>query len=228
MEITHKLKRSAAIAVISMLACRALADGTVAFNNFGGAFIYLYTDAIHNRNLVTSATLGSQDSTATGYGSTGFLDAALVWGTTASSVSTIYSGTLAGIERIGAVPGELAGNAIFTVTGTVPGNSYYFQVYFWDSSFGDSLAGLQACVASGGYFGAGTAGDNPTYGAVGAPISVAVAPDYGPGTPIFGASINAPMFGRTVILDAPEPGTLLLTASGTVGLLLLGRRKLKA
>jgi hypothetical protein len=223
MQVFHKLKTIVPIALFSMLACSAFADGSVSFANSLASAIYLYTDAIHNQDMVTSATLGSQDQTGMGYGSTGYLDAGLVWGTTASSVSTIYGGTLAGIERIGSRPGELAGNPIFDVAGTVPGDYYYFQVFFWDSSFGDSLAGLRACVAAGGYFGSAGAGDaNPAYGTVGTPVYTQVAPVASPGSLLFGFPDQG-LFGSTVILDSPEPGTLLLTAAGAAGLLLFRR-----
>jgi hypothetical protein len=232
MRITNKLEQFAAVCIFVLLAGSAYADGNIYFQNTVTSRIYLFNDAVISSNLVTSATLGSQDPG--GYGSTGVLDAGLVWGTTASSVSTIYGGTLAGIENIGVsisnpvgVPGELAGNPLFDVPGTVAGDSYYFQVYFWDSSFGNSLAGLQACVAAGGYFGAASAGAaNQTYGAVGVPLYILLNPSNGPGTIIFGATGS--LFGRTVILDAPEPGTVLLAGVGGAALLLLYRRRLRA
>jgi hypothetical protein len=227
MQPNTNLKRLASIGVVSILACSAFADGTVQFQNNPVSRFYLYSDAIVYLNVVTSATLGSQDTSGNGYGSSGVLDVGLVWGTTSSSVSTIYGGTLAGIENMAVDAGFLSGNRVFSVTGTIPGNSYYFQVYAWDSSFGDSLAGMQACVAAGGYFGASSAGSaNQTYGAVGAPLNIAVGsedPD-GIGTPLFGSSGN--VFGQTIVLDAPEPTSLMLAATGAVGLLLFGRRKL--
>ncbi len=221
-------KRVVLMAALSMLARAAFADGTVNFQNSLAAGIYLYDDTVLKSNLVTSATLGSQDTTGNGYASGGVLDAGLVWGTTAASVSTIYGGTLAGIEHIGSAAGRLDGTPNFSVAGTISGDNYYFQVFFWDSSFGDSLAGMQACVSSGGYFGAASAGAaNHTYGVIGAPLNIMVGePLPAVGTPIFGALGN--VFARTVILDAPEPTSLLLGATGAIGLLLCGRRKSKA
>lgn len=214
----------ASTVLLTLIVRGAFADGTVQFQNHGPSWIYLFSDAVTLSNQVTSATLGSQDPG--GYGSAGVLDAGLVWGTTTASVSTIYGGTLAGIENIGSIPGQLAENSVFHVVGTVAGNSYYFQVYFWDSSFGDSLAGLQACVASGGYFEAASAGaGNQTYGAVGAPEYVAVGPDAGPGAFLF-APVG--LFGKTVILDSPEPGTLLLAGAGGTLVLLFRLRKTEA
>ncbi len=210
-----------------MLACSAFGDGTVQFQNNPVSRFYLYTDAVLFSNLVTSATLGSQDTTGNGYASPGVLDVGLVWGATAASVSTIYDGTLAGIEHIGPNPGVLAGAGVFSVAGTIPGISYYFQVYAWDSSFGDSLAGMQACVAAGGYFGASSAGAaNQVYGAVGAPLFVPAGQEVGPPAVLFGSAGN--VFTKTIVLDAPEPTSLLFAALGAAGLLLFGRCKLKA
>lgn len=219
MHTIAKFKRFAAATSIVMLTGSALADGTVQFQNNVVTRFYFFTDATFGSNLVTSATLGSQAPDG-GYGSSGVLDVGLVWGTTAASVSTIYGGTLAGIAQIGSLPGEIAGDNNFSVAGTIPGNYYYFQVYAWDSAFGDTLAGLQACVAAGGFFGAASAGAaNQTYGAVGAPLWVPVSPGPpAPGTPIFGPSQNT--FSRTILLDAPEPTPLLLAVTGVTGFLL--------
>jgi hypothetical protein len=221
----YKLKGRVLFSVLCTVASSALADGTVYFQNGINTRFYLYTDAVLASNVITSATLGSQDHTPTDYGSTGVLDVGLVWGTTVASLSTLSGGTLAGIEHIGTqVPGELNGTQFFIVSGAIPGNDYYFQLYAWDSSFGDSIAGMLACVAAGGYFGAASAGNaNQTYGAIGTPIFTAVNPVDGPGTVIFGDSEST--FGRTIVLATPEPTTLLLGATGALGLLLFGRRK---
>ena len=204
------------------MAPSAFADGQVDFQNNPTTGFYLYDYTTLTANLVTSATLGSQDGLGD---STGVLDVGLVWGTTAASVSTIYGGTLAGIEDIGPRPGILAGNASFTVLGTNPGDEDYFQVYAWDSSFGNSLAGLQACVAARGYFGAATAGfGNTTYGAVGAPLMFTLEqPPPSPGTPIFGTTGG--YFDKTILLESPEPGTFALGGLGAAALLLFRRRK---
>ncbi len=66
---------------------------------------------------------------------------------------------------------------------------------------------------------------NQTYGAVGAPEYVAVEPDAGPGAFLF-APVG--LFGKTVILDSPEPGTLLLAGAGGTLVLLFRLRKTEA
>jgi len=124
-----------------------------------------------------------------------------------------------------ATAGDIAGNPDLAVIGTNPGDVDYFQLYAWDSSFGDSAAGLEACIAAGGYFGAATAGQgNTIYGAIGAPQQVTLA--AGPpnvSTVIFGTFPGA--FGRTVLLASPEPATLTLGCIGGAALLLFRRRK---
>ena len=213
---------------MAALASSAFADGTVQFENTVATRIFFYNYGNPATTLVTSATLGSQDL---GYGSSGVLDIGLVWGNSASSVSSLSGGTLAGIAQISSTyPGEFFGNALygaatFPVPGTNPDDADYFQVYAWDSSFGDSLAGMQACIASGGYFGAASAGfGNTIYGLIGAPLQVTLgqAPPAA-GTPLFGTSGN--VFGKMVILSSPEPATIVLGCSCAAAMLLFRRRK---
>jgi hypothetical protein len=224
------MKTLASIATLAALAFSAFADGTVSFQNGGLTRVYLYDYATLTTNPVTSATLGSQDPVG-GYGSSGVLDVGLVWGTSASSVGTIYGGTLAGIATISSMyPGEFSGNALygaaaFPVPGTNPDDVDYFQVYAWDSAFGNSLAGMQACVASGGYFGAASAGfGNTIYGAIGAPLQINLGnapPAAGP--PLFGTGGN--QFRKFIVLSSPEPATIAIGGLGAAALLMFRRRK---
>ena len=169
---------------------------------------------------MTSGTLGSQDGG--GSGSTGVLDVGLVWGTSASSASWYDGGTLAGIERIGSTPGQLAGNRAFSIAGTTPNETIYIQVYAWDSTYGDSLAGYEANLVQNYAVGAGV-GMNSVTGEELAPLQWTLGPTGGPGTAIFGTAGN--VFGKTYLPALPEPGTVALGGLGTAALLVFRRRK---
>jgi hypothetical protein len=148
----------------------------------------------------------------------------LFWST--SQFNTINGGTLAGIENIGSTAlGQLAGNLSFPISGTTPAETVFMQCFAWDNSYGDSAAGLQACVNAGGFFGATTAGNaNSTYGAIGSAITVVLGESPpAPGSIIF----NTPdgYFHRTILLSTPEPSTIGLAGLGAAALMLYRRRK---
>ncbi len=198
-------------------------QGTLSFQNGGtSAFYFQSTDPA---NKVTSAELGQQP--LSGSLSTGVLDVGLFWSFT--SFNNISGGTLAGIENIAAlpsvgnVPGVLNGISNFQIAGTNPNDSIFIQIYAWDSAYGNSQAGLEACLAAGDVFMACSAGAaNTAYGFIGNPLKVTLGPTAGPGTPIFGTLSTE--FGKTVYVT-PEPGTIVLGSLGAAALLLFRRRK---
>jgi hypothetical protein len=122
---------------------------------------------------------------------------------------------------------------LLNIPGTSENEEVYLQIFAWDGSYGDSVAGLEACLDAGGFFGATSAGNvNSTYGAIGAALQlpeIGLGPPVGPGTPIFGSFGGETEFGRTIVLASnqyvPEPGTIAIGGLGAAALLLYRRRK---
>lgn len=216
------MKKLIISAICSAIAASGFAQGTVNFQNgvTTGIFIDVGTNAPAK---VTSGTIASMTGAATGPGaSTGVIDVGLFWGTSASSVLA----NTGGVVGIGGSLGQLAGNTIFSLGNTTtPGETVFIDVWAWDSAFGNTLAGAQAAMANGGYFGAFSGGSaNGTYGAVGAPLQIVLGATGGPGTALFGTAGN--VFTRDQLLvPVPEPATLALGGLGAAALLFLRRRK---
>jgi PEP-CTERM motif len=157
-------------------------------------------------------------------GSTGVLDAGLVWGTSAAQLSTITGGTLAGVEQIGTAAGQLAGTAVFALPTTNPGDVDFINIIYWDASYGNTLAGALAAEEAGGWFGTAAAGaGNTTYGNLGTALSFTLGPTAGPGNPIYGTT--AGFYGKSVVLTSPEPATIAIGGLGAAAMLLFRRRK---
>jgi hypothetical protein len=218
------LKRVATIVTLTLLAFSGFAQGYVNDQNNVISFIY-FNSAADRNNLVTSGSIASQP--ASGSTSAGVIDVGLFWSTAA--FTDPGDGTLAVIDNMGSTPGKFVGNANFPILGTNPGDVDYFQIYAWDSSFGDSEAGVEACLAAGGYFGAASAPSfpghpqNTVYGFIGPPAPVTLGTS-GAASFIFGTTGG--LLGRTVLLTpSPESTTLALGSLGTLLLLLCPRQK---
>jgi hypothetical protein len=196
-------------------------QGTVFFQN--GITSAIYIDGTAPANRATSATIGAQ----TGNGSTGVIDVGLVWGTSADNVNTLQ-----GIENIGSYAGIVNGGSAasyFPLIGTNPGDVAFIQIFCWDSSYGNSLAGMDACIGAGGLFVAAS-GTSGVYGSIGTPLSFTLGATPGPGTPIFG--IYPGVFGKSdglfnnmLLVTSPEPATVVLGGLGAVVFALFRRRK---
>jgi len=199
------------------------AQGTVQFLNSTVSAIYLNANVTSNK--VTSGTIASMTGGATGpNASTGVVDVGLFWSTAA--FSSVTGGTFAGIEQMSSTAGNVVGNANFALNGTTAGEAIFVQIFAWDNSFGDNLAGLQACIAAGDYFGAASAGNaNTVYGAIGSAFAETTGPVGGPGDPVFLPTGN---IGKTIMLaqtTTPEPATFAIGGLGAAALLFLRRRK---
>jgi hypothetical protein len=208
--------------IILAVSCMAMsldgfAQGVASFQNGGTSEFYF--GSVNTNNRVTSAPFYQQP--ASGSTSTGVLDVGLFWSYT--SFSDLSSGTLAGIENIGSLPGQLAGNVSFPIPGTNPGDTVFIQVYAWDSAYGNSQAGMEACYAAGDIFMACSAGQaNTVYGAIGAPLERLLNASPAPGIPLFGTLSTE--FGKTVY-PTPEPVSGITGGLGAAALLLFRRRK---
>jgi hypothetical protein len=200
-----------------------LAQGTVAFQTVGTSPIYLgttITNAYPAANRATGATIASQTTTLgiSTPNDTGVIDVGLLWGTSATSVNT-----LAGFVNMGGTAGQIAGNTVYAVPGTNPGDNDWFEVIAWDSSYGNTLAGATADVAAGGYW--GSAGST-AYGVAGPALQFVLGPTSGPGLPLFGSAATTGVFHLfALITPTPEPATLALGGLGAAALLLFRRRK---
>jgi hypothetical protein len=212
LQISNAMKTIIAAVGIAMLGSRVFADGFVGFSNNVSTRIFIYDYATLTANPVTQGPLGPQD----GGSSTGILTVGLVWGTSANSVNT-----LAATSFIDFMPGVFAGDAHYGISGTNPGDTDYFQVFAWDSSFGTSLAGMNACIAAGGIFGAAT-GTPGVYGSIGTPLAFTLAGVPPASAPLFGTSPG--FFTGFTVMSAPEPLPVALAGSGAIALLLFRRR----
>jgi hypothetical protein len=202
-----------AAACVALSASSGFGQGTIDFQNSVATEFYL--PFFEGGSLTDSAAVTSADG----------IDVGLFYSTAA--FNTIAGGTLAGIETIGTAAGQLAGNKSFTFGSLQTGDADFYQVFAWDSRYGNSVAGLEACVAAGGLFGASSAGPaNTDYAAIGNSIElIAGAPPPAPGTPLFGTSGN--VFGRTVLTltIGPEPTTIAIGGLGAAAMMLFRRRR---
>jgi hypothetical protein len=206
-----------AVAGSLLMTVSMFAQATVSFQN--GANTAFYFGSVATANKVTSAPLNQQPQAQSA--STGVLDVGLYW--SATPFSDLSSGTLAGIENIGTTPGLLAGNSSFGIAGTSPNDVVYIQIYAWDSSYGNSQAGLEACYAADGIFMACSTGlNNNDDEFIGAPIRVTLGVAGGPGTPLFGSGAN--MFGQT-LYSTPEPASIAIGSLGAAALVFFHRRR---
>lgn len=213
------MKKLILTAICATAAVSGFSQGTVAFANGGTSAIYI-NNSSSTANKVTSGTLASQTGSLTS--STGVLDVGLFWST--SSFNTIAGGTLAGVATITTTAGVFTQQSVFAVSGTNPNDTDFFQLFAWDSSYGNNAAGAEAALAAGAYFGAATAGQaNTAYGAIGNALSVKLGATSGPGTVIFGLLTSE--FGRTILISSPEPATIAIGGLGAAALLLFRRRK---
>jgi len=205
------MKKLILTAICSAAALSGFAQGTIQFGNTIQSPIYVGTS-------IATAYGATQKATSAALGTGGTIDFALIWGTSATSVTT-----LAGIEKIGTTAGQVAGNVNFPVVGTNPGDKDWFQVVAWDNSYGDTLAGEAACAAAGGLW--GSAGQT-SYGVLGPALQFQLGPNPSPGTVIFGSSATTGVFHLfALITPVPEPTTLALGGLGAAALLMFRRRK---
>jgi len=208
-----KLILTAALA--SATALSGFSQGQIIFQNAALQAIYFNSTA-STANKVAAGPIAGQ--AAAGSASTGVVDVGLWWSTAAFTDYT--QATLAQTDLITGSSGLLAGGTI-VVNGTSSGEQIYVQVYAWDSTY----ANPDAAKLAGAYFGAPSAGPgNTTYGAVGnAYLTTGLTVSPAPGTPIFGT--GAGQFGRTVLLQGPEPTTIAIGGLGAAALLMMRRRK---
>jgi hypothetical protein len=172
-------------------------------------------------NVATEFYFGSVSPANVVPANTTTIDVGLFWSPTAFNT---LMGNLGGIVQFGTTAGLITGSAVFTPAGVNPNDSDYYQVFAWDADYGNSLAGLQACVEAGGFFGASSAGAaNIDYGTVGSSILLTASTYPAPGPLVFDTAGN--VFGKTVLLCAPEPTTIALGGLGVAAMLLFHRRK---
>jgi hypothetical protein len=206
------MKKLILTAACAAMAVSGFAQGTVGFQNAVTTEFYFGTVS---GGVLTASSVVPASSTV--------IDVGLFYSATA--FSTLSAGTLGGIVQIGTAAGQIHGSAAYEPNGVNGGDVDFYQVFAWDASYGSSLAGLEACVAAGGFFGASSAGvGNTTYGFIGNSISITANTSPASGAPIFNTSGNS--FGKTVILSStPEPTTIALGGLGAAALLLFRRRK---
>lgn len=195
--------------------------GTADFQNNVLSKFLVFNYGTFTANPATPGPLGPQDGAS---GSTGTLDIGLYWSLT--PFTNPSQGTLAGIETIGPFLGIIGAgnNNVFPVAGTTPTEQVYVQVFAWDSTF----ATPQAALANGADFGASSAGMvNPLsgYGTIGASTLITLGyPGAGPpSTPFF--TPDGPFGPTLVLLNTPEPATVVLGGLGATALLLFRRRR---
>jgi PEP-CTERM motif len=208
------MKKSIMAAACTVLTVGAFGQGYVNYQNAISTQFYFNSTA-SAANKVSSVTIGAQ----TGNGSSGVVDVGLYWST--AMFTDPAQATLADIATMSATAGTIAGNPVLPISGTSPGESVYLQVFAWDSTFADP----DSAMAAGAYFGASSAGaGNTVYGAVGAPI-VLVLSGGPPDAPqsVFGTA--GQVFGRTVLLQSPEPGTFAIAGLGVAIVWFRRRRK---
>jgi hypothetical protein len=195
------MKKLLFASAILTMALSAFAQGTIFFQNFDETSeIYYKPDYIHAPVPVASGNL---------INGVGPLVVGLFWGNSASSVTT-----LAATAEIGS-PGFISGGTV-QVAGTNPGDTDWFEVVAWDSSYGTTYAAEEACRLAGG-----------PWGSAGGPLQFPLGATSGQGTFIF-QQIEFPngLFGGISLnIPAPEPSTIGLGCLGATTLLLLRRRK---
>ncbi len=210
------MKIIAAITVLSTLAISGFSQGQINFQNALTSQLFFNTTA-NNANKVGAGTIASQpagDPT-----SPDVVDVGLYWST--SPFTYPSQGTLADVVTMSTTtPGTIAGGTVI-LPGTLAGENVYVQVYAWDSTF----ATPELSLSIGGWFAAWSAGpNNKIFGAIGAAEFVQnLTPSPAPANVIFGT--GAGQFGRAVLLEGPEPGTISIGGLGAAALLLFRRRK---
>lgn len=206
------MKKLLITAVCSAAAVGCYAQGTMQFQNTVFSRITI-TD--NGSNVVaTSASIGAQ----TGTTSTGVIDVGLLWGTSSAAIEP----NLAAVFTMNASGGTFAGNGNLPVSTTSPGDLDWFQVVAWDSSYGNTLAGMEACITGGGFWGSpGSA----QYGTLGAALQFTLGPNPSPGTVMFGSAATTGVFHGFNLTSSPEPATMALGGLGAAALLLFRRRK---
>ncbi len=205
-----KLILTAALASVTALS--GFSQGQIAFQNALTSQIWFNSTSTGTK--ASSATIAAQGQGA----STGVIDVGLFWSTT--PFNTLGQGTLAATDTMSATAGTIAGGTAL-LAGTAAGDNVYVQVYAWDSTYATPALAVQ----NGAFFGAASAGPgNAVYGTIGASQLVsALTVSPGPPNPIFGT--GAGQFGRTVLLQGPEPTTIAIGGLGAAALLMMRRRK---
>jgi len=205
------MKKLIITAACTAMAISGFAQGTIGFKNAVTTEFYYGTVS----GGVVTASSAVPASTTT-------IDVGLFWSTTAFNT---ISGNLGGVVQFGTAAGQIAGSAAYTPAGVNAGDADFYQVFAWDASYGNTLAGLQACVAAGGLFGASSAGAaNAAYGTIGNSIQLTANTPPASGPPVFNTSGNS--FGKTVLLtNGPEPTTIAIGGLGAAAMLLFRRRR---
>jgi hypothetical protein len=188
--------------------------GTVSFQNNVTTSIFYAPDIFPTPTKVASGNLPGGGPLVVG----------LFWGTTAASVNTLVA-----TAEIGSFAGQFNGNdphliGGVSIPGTNPNDVDWFSVIAWDSSFGTTVAGEQACLAAGGFWGSATGNPN-LYGVVGTPLQFTLGATEGPGNLLFDTPSTPGFFQAFDVNVAPEPSTIGLGCLGATALLLLCRRK---
>jgi hypothetical protein len=208
------MKKLIITAACTVAALSSFAQGTIGFKN--SVTTEFYTAIQDGAGNVTGSSVVAASSTA--------IDVGLFYST--SAFNTVAAGTLGGVVQMGTAAGQIAGSAAFTPAGVNAGDADFYQVFAWDASYGNTLAGLEACIAAKGLFGASSAGAaNTIYGTIGNSIQLTANTPPGAGPPVFNTSGNS--FGKTLIMvgTVPEPATIAIGGLGAAALLLFRRRK---
>ena len=118
--------------------------------------------------------------------------------TAATATSLVATASMGSEPAYG--PGNIAGNQNLFIPGTNPGDTDYFQVAAWDASFGDTLAGMNACIDAGGYWGAP---GSTSYGVFAPALPFVLSGLPAPGTAIFNADIYPGYFHAFTVTGTP-------------------------
>jgi hypothetical protein len=204
------MKKLILTAVCAAATVSGFAQGTMSFANGNQTPVYVATA------LATSYAASLKATSAT-LSSGGVIDVGLLWGTSAASVNT-----LAGVVTMSTTAGVFNGNTVYAIPGTNPNDSDWFAVVAWDSSYGNTLAGEQECLAAGGLWGSSL---STAYGVIGGPLQFSLAATAGPGTVMFGSVATTGVFHYFALTTSPEPTTLALGGLGAAALLMFRRRK---
>ncbi len=189
------------------MALGGFAQGTIQFQNFFAAPILYSFDGAPSTIRVASGNIP--------YGG-GPLVVGLLWGTSAGSVNNLAATTF-----IGPNPGLFDGDdphiGGLQIAGTNPGDTDWFEVVAWDSNYGTSLFGEEACLAADGLW---CSANSTTYGVPGGPLPFTMNSSEGPGNPIFGTPGTTGYFQLFYLDISPEPSTIGLSCVGGLALLL--------
>ena len=201
------MKKLLFAATILTMALSGFAQGTIWFANTDYSKIF-YADPV---GINPPVPVGPENLPGGGP-----LVVGLFWGSSASTVTTL--GATASMGSGGYFGGN-EGLPLGTVQvpGTNPGDTDWFAVVAWDSSYGTTYAAEEACRLAGG-----------PWGSMGGPLQFTLNPTQGLGTDIFYLGEGYPPTGtfRGMVLNiTPEPSTIGLGCMGAAALLLLRRRK---